>query len=194
MAPARPVVIRRLGPSNAVAYRAVRLRSLHDHPDAFTSGFEEESEKPLAHAQARLGPPSHERIWGAFESDDLIGMVGLTHEARIKNRHKATLFGMFVAAEHAGRGIGRQLIEALMADARNSGLTLIVLTVTEGNQHATALYQKAGFEAFGTEPDAMRINGVSFSKTHMYCRIDSEPRQIQGAFYKVLTETDLKQI
>ena len=40
------------------------------------------------------------------------GVVGLAREARAKNRHKAVVFGMYVAPEFARRGIGAALIRA----------------------------------------------------------------------------------
>ena len=45
--------VRRLTPSDAPAYQALRLRAFHDHPEAFTSSYEEEVSKPLAYAQQR---------------------------------------------------------------------------------------------------------------------------------------------
>ena len=47
MAPDQPV-IRRLMPDDAGEYRTLRLRALREHPDAFTSSFEEEQIRPLA--------------------------------------------------------------------------------------------------------------------------------------------------
>ena len=40
--------IRELTPDDAVSYCTLRLRMLREHPEAFTSSFEEESQKPLA--------------------------------------------------------------------------------------------------------------------------------------------------
>lgn len=60
----------------------------------------------------------------------------------------------------------------LLAEGRPLGIEQIVLTVTEGNKPATSLYEKSGFIAFGTEPDAIRVDGISYGKTHMYRRLD----------------------
>lgn len=58
-----------------------------------------------------------------------------------------------------------------VADARASGIELLVLAVTEGNRGATSLYERAGFRSFGVEPDAIRVDGRSFAKNHMYFRL-----------------------
>lgn len=161
--------------TDAPVFRAFRLRGLREHPDAFTSSFEEESLQPLADSEKRLATTSTAKTWGAFVDGELAGMVGLDHETRLKNRHKATLVAMYVAPEFNGRGIGKALVQTVIDDARQSGLALIILTVTAGNRQATALYERAGFLPFGTEPDAIRVNGVGFGKTHMYLQLLPSP-------------------
>lgn len=48
------------------------------------------------------------------------------------------------------------------------GLRTLTLTVTAGNLAATALYQAAGFTAFGTEPFAVRALQGYLDKVHMW--------------------------
>jgi len=163
--------IRRLEVSDAPVYREFRLRGLREHPDAFTSSYEEVAMQPPTVAEKRLAAMSDEKIWGAFVDGAMAGMVGLNRETRLKNRHKATLVGMYVAPEFSRQGIARALVATLLQDARASGLELLILTVTDSNRQALALYEKAGFTSFGTEPDAIRVNGISFGKTHMYLQL-----------------------
>ena len=162
------IQIRRLEVSDAPVYRALRLRALREHADAFTSSFEEEDLRPLADTEKRLRAVGDGKLWGAYVGSQMAGMVGLSFEARIKNRHKGLLVSMYVAPEYSGKGLGLSLVDTVVHDARASGLELVTLTVTDSNHAAIALYQKCGFTAFGTEPDAIRVNGVSFGKTHMY--------------------------
>jgi RimJ/RimL family protein N-acetyltransferase len=167
----RMPLIRRLASQDVDAYRAFRLRGFREYPEAFTSDYEEECTRPATYAEQRLANPSSDKIWGAFIGTELAGMIGLNPETRQKNKHKAMLFGMFVAPEFAGRGLGLALVQVVLADARKHAIELIVLTVTEGNKPATNLYEKCGFSAFGTEPDAIRVGGISYGKTHMSCRL-----------------------
>jgi RimJ/RimL family protein N-acetyltransferase len=160
--------IRRLAPADALAYRALRLRGLQDHADAFTSSWEEESARPLAATEARLSPASDGRMWGAFAGEALIGAVGLRREERAKTRHKAIVFGMYVPAEHQGRGVGAALLAHLIDEARREdGLEQLELTVTEANARARALYERAGFRSFGIEPRAIRVGNTYHGKNHM---------------------------
>src|SRR4249919_352920 len=105
--------IRQLDRDDAEAYHALRLRMLREHPEAFTSSFEEDSCRPLAWVQSRLAPNDDgpgKFVLGAFTDDsELIGSVGLAVEERIKERHKGFVFGMFVAPEAGAVGVGRAL-------------------------------------------------------------------------------------
>ena len=165
------IQIRRLEVSDAAAYRAFRLRALREHPDAFTSSFEEEDIKPLLDTEKRLRAVEVGKLWGAYVANEMAGMVGLSLDARIKSRHKGLLVSMYVTPEYTGKALGLSLVDTVVKDARACGLELVTLTVTDGNHAAIALYKKCGFTAFGIEPDAIRINGASFGKTHMYLSI-----------------------
>lgn len=162
--------IRRLTIADAAAYRALRLRGLREHPDAFTSSWEEDSEKPIADSEARLA--SHQqRHWGAFVDGRLQGLTGLELLRRAKERHKGRVVGMYVAADRAGLGLGSALLAAAITEARRSAITDLVLTVSEGNVSAMHVYRKAGFTAFGTEPRAICVAGVYIAKVHMHLRV-----------------------
>jgi ribosomal protein S18 acetylase RimI-like enzyme len=160
--------IRRLTPDDAPAYRALRLRGFKEHPEAFTSSYEEEVQKPVAYAAQRLSADSSGRFWGAFVDEVLAGVVGLEYEPRLKNRHKGVVIGMYVAPELARHGIARALLAALLAHAHASPLELLVLTVTQGNDAAQRLYEAAGFQSFGVEPRAIKVDNRYFDKNHMF--------------------------
>jgi ribosomal protein S18 acetylase RimI-like enzyme len=167
------VSVRRLTPTDAPAYWPLRLRALREHADAFTSSFEEESLRPPSYAEARLGSKSTSYFWGAFFDDALVGMVGLDFEQRVKNKHKGTVIGMYVAPEFAGHGVGRALLDALLAAARAQALEMLILTVTHGNHSAEKLYINLGFQSFGIEPNAIKVQGKRFAKNHMYLSLSS---------------------
>jgi ribosomal protein S18 acetylase RimI-like enzyme len=158
--------IRRLTPDDAPVYRALRLRALREHPEAFTSSFEEESVRPMEDSAKRLAG-GDTKFWGAWEGASLGGVVGLEREKRMKNRHKAVVVGMYVAPEKAGSGVGKRLVDAVVHEAKRDGIELLLLTVTEGNESATALYRHAGFRSFGIEPRAIRVEGRYYNKDHM---------------------------
>ncbi len=164
--------VRVLSPTDAAGYRDLRLRALREHPEAFTSSYEEEATRSIDTTKTWLSPKSGNAFWGAFLSEVLVGMVGLDREQRIKNRHKAALIGMYVAPEAGRRGMGRALVDALLAEARATGIELLALTVTQGNEAARVLYARCGFQTFGIEPDAVQVAGTSYAKEHMYLKLN----------------------
>jgi ribosomal protein S18 acetylase RimI-like enzyme len=164
--------IQRLEPGHAANYRALMLDAYHCHPDAFTSSVAEREALPLAWWQARLSPDplAAELVLGAFSGSILTGAAGLSFEARDKARHKATLFGMYVPESHRGAGIGQQLVQAALAQARlRPGIRQVLLTVTQGNNAAQGLYERCGFVSFGVEPRAVAVGDGFVNKVHMLC-------------------------
>ena len=143
------------------------MRALLEHPDAFTSCHAEDSEIPLVTTERRLAADSPDWVCGAFVALELAGIVGLVRERRAKNRHKASVFGMYVAPEHGRQGIGAALLRRVIETARLEGVKQLVLTVTDTNVPARTLYERSGFRSFGVEPRAIQVDGVFYDKNHM---------------------------
>ena len=159
--------LRILNSADAAAFRELRLRALKEHADAFTSSYEEEVRKPLAATEERLGAGDN-TFWGAFVDGQLQGMVGLSRESRAKNRHKGDVVAMYVAPESGRRGLGRQLLQAVIDHARNAaGLEQLVLSLTRSNHAAAELYRTTGFVTFGVEPRAIKVAGEYFDRERM---------------------------
>jgi RimJ/RimL family protein N-acetyltransferase len=87
-----------------------------------------------------------------------LGVVTLERESgREKRRHIAWVLRMYVPAESGGRGIGRALLRAAVAAARElPGVSKVNLTVAAHNLHAVRLYESEGFRSFSREADAFR--------------------------------------
>ncbi|MDQ6620035.1 MAG: GNAT family N-acetyltransferase [Pseudomonadota bacterium] len=160
-------LLRRLTPADSDSYRALRLRALAEFPDAFTSSAQEEGAS-LEWVSERLRPRDGNLLLGAFIDGELAGTAGLERRTRTKERHKATLYGMFVVSEHAGRHVGRRIVDALIDVARTwNGLEQVTLTVTRTNTRARRLYSEAGFVTFGIEHRAMKVADEYYDKEHM---------------------------
>lgn len=168
------MMIRTLGADDAEAYRALMLEAYGVYPQAFTSSVTERAAMPLSWWETRLKSPL-DCLLGAFDGDELAGIVGLAFEPREKARHKVTLFGMYVNAGHQRNGLGRRLVEAALEEARKQPrLKLIQLTVTAGNDAAFALYQRCGFIQYGLEPLAVRVGVEYFDKIHMWRELKTD--------------------
>lgn len=164
--------IERLGPSAVTAYRAMMLQAYFESPDAFVATVAERESQPEAFWLKRLDQraAAQECSFGAFEGDELLGAVTLAFEARPKTVHKASLVGMYVQPPARQQGLGRRLVQAVLQEARSrEQARVVVLTVTDGNASAEALYARCGFRRFGVEPLAMQWQGRFFNKVHMAC-------------------------
>ena len=77
-----------------------------------------------------------------------------------KVRHRAE-FGINIAKEFWGMGIGRALTEACIKCAKSAGYTQLELDVVADNDRAVEMYKKFGFVEFGRNPKGFnsRISG-----------------------------------
>ncbi|MFL6964912.1 GNAT family N-acetyltransferase [Pseudomonas alvandae] len=163
--------IRRLKAGDAEGYRELMLQAYEFHPQAFTSSASERAALPINWWESRL-TSRLEVILGAFVADELVGIVGLALEPRLKARHKATLFGMYVVEPHRHTGLGERLMQAALDEARRHAfLRLVQLTVTAGNEPAIKLYQRCGFVLYGLEPMAIRVADEYLDKVHMWLEL-----------------------
>lgn len=159
-----------LRPSDAAPYRELMLEAYTLAADAFTSTAEERAAEPEPFWVRRIADPSGlGAAIGAFEGDALVGTVALQFSAKPKTRHVAQLIGMYVRPAARGSGAGRALVEAAIAHAQGrEGVSVLQLTVTEGNEPAIRLYRAAGFQPFGVEPLAILTPGGYKGKVHMW--------------------------
>lgn len=171
MTDAAAITVALLTPSDVDEYRRVRLRALADHPEAFRSDAEEEAAKPTRWWEERLAPRTESKaaFVGAWTAGRrLVGTAGLLLETRRKVCHTATIVGMYVAPEHAGRGLGARLLDACVDLARaQPSVEVLYLTVTSTNSGAIRLYERTGFVAYGLEPRALRLGDRTFDKLMM---------------------------
>ena len=73
--------------------------------------------------------------------------------------HVRQIQGLAVAPSARGRGIGRMLLEAAVAEAARQGAHKLTLRVLAGNAPARRLYEQAGFVVEGVLKDEFLIEG-----------------------------------
>ncbi len=169
--------IRRLGAEDLVAYRAVRMEALTNHPEAFLTsaeGFAHRSDDEIRQMLKDIA------VFGAETSDgQLVGMNAFMCNDTLKERHRGWMVQVYVKPEHRGTGLSRQLCEHLIEHARAHVLQ-VHLGVWSENLPALRLYERLGFTIYGTEPRYLFVNG-RFIDEHMMVRfLDRDPVQQQG--------------
>ena len=143
------VTVRRLHAEDWPEFRALRLRALAADPLAFGSTREAEAGRPESlwrESALRGATSSTEATWVAVGPEGrLVGMAGLFPRAG-----RFHLWGMWVAPEVRGRGVGRRLLDPLLdwAHAQDSSVE-VVLEVNPVQASAVRLYRSAGFERTG---------------------------------------------
>jgi len=162
------VVIRSLTPKDADAFRLLRLKALTEHPDSFGASAEEFAEKSLEQIENRLKPLGDDFVLGAWDQEQLIGMVGMFRCKNQKEKHKATVWGMYVVPEARRRQVGKKLLAALLQRARQTlGIEQLHLNVAAHNEAPRNLYCSLGFEVFGLEKKGLKVNGQYVDVEHM---------------------------
>jgi len=151
--------VRKLTEADLDAFWELRLRALTDNPEAFGSTYEETVARGKAQMLQRLGLAEESFSLGAF-NDTLIGTARFHREEQVKERHRGSVYGVYVVPEKRGSGAGKALMRELIALAmRLEGLEQINLAVVTTNQAAIRLYLSIGFEIYGTAPRALKQDG-----------------------------------
>ena len=86
-----------------------------------------------------------------FDGDTVVGSGQLALSQRHNSPHRAELQKLFVGLASRGRGVGRTLMDALHAAARQHGRTLILLS-TRHQEQAEKFYKSLGYVAVGVVP------------------------------------------
>ncbi len=94
----------------------------------------------------------------------VVGTAGIEAiGAQYKVRHRAE-FGISVAKDFWGLGIGQALMAACVECARAAGYIQLELNVVAENTRAVSMYQKAGFVEYGRNPKGFRSRITGFQE------------------------------
>jgi len=162
--------VRRLTPTDAEAFVAMRRESLERDPLSFAASPGDDRISGLDAARAALGDDS-QALFGAFLAEELAGIVSLVRHPKRKLVHRAAIYGMYVREEARGRGLGRALLDAAVAQAREWGLRQLHLSATDAAPGARALYEAAGFRHWGTEPGSLLWEGRLVDEHHLVLKL-----------------------
>jgi len=142
------LVVRAARPDEWRSVRDLRLRALEDSPNAFGST----SERERAYAKREWlqwisgWERAVNRLLVAIDGETWIGMaVG----SRTGGDERAHLYAMWVDPDSRRAGVGRRLVEAVVAWAEAEGATEIELGATAINRDAVVFYERLGFADTG---------------------------------------------
>ena len=104
---------------------------------------------PAARASFRklLSLPAFGRTWLLCQENKAVGYIVLTIGFSFEfHGHDAFIDELYVDAAYRRRGFGRHAVSFLEEKAREMGVNAIHLEVDRGNDPASELYRRAGYE------------------------------------------------
>jgi hypothetical protein len=93
-------VIKRLAPTDAEAYRSIRLEALEQSPEAFGSTWEESKSRSIEQLSAFLTNDPDRFIFGTYEDEVLVGLVSFHRHSGKKMAHKGEVKQMCEQPQH----------------------------------------------------------------------------------------------
>jgi ribosomal protein S18 acetylase RimI-like enzyme len=94
-----------------------------------------------------FGERPHFEALLAFDGDEAVGLAVYFFEfSTWRGRPGVYVQDMYVAPRMRGRGLGRDLMEAVVRRSRERGGRYVKLAVYDGNEQAIGFYRSLGFE------------------------------------------------
>jgi ribosomal protein S18 acetylase RimI-like enzyme len=138
--------------------RDLRLTALRTEPSSFGSSYEEEVNFSEAEWQRRTA----NALFALSDKNQIVGTVRCIITERVKTKHVAQIFAVFVLPEFRGQGVGRKLLEkALDLIGKKEDIVKVRLTVNAKQIAAISLYKSLGFVVVGELKKELKV-GVEF--------------------------------
>lgn len=99
----------------------------------------------------------------AFDGERHIGNCSVSRIGSQKRYSHRCSVAIALYKEYCGMGIGRKMLELVLAAAKDMGYEQAELEVVSDNVRALSLYESLGFVRYGTLPDNMRYNDGSYA-------------------------------
>lgn len=158
------ISLRLASPDEWETIKALRIRSVREHPEAF--GQTEKEAEAYDETKWRSLFESGQYLIAELNGE-IVGMVCLVRETREKIRHYISIASMYVVVEAQGKGIGKALMQRAIAVAKSiPGVIKVTLHVTASQTEAKSMYTSLGFVEVGVLRKEMFVNGTYFD-THV---------------------------
>ena len=94
------------------------------------------------------------------EKDSVSGWAALSPVSARKAYAGVAEVSVYVAGAHRGQGIGRALLESLIAESEKNGIWTLQAAVFPENAATIALHKRCGFREVGRRERISKLNGV----------------------------------
>jgi L-amino acid N-acyltransferase YncA len=146
------VLVRPFDPTDYPAVAAVFAEGIDTGQATFETSVPSWEEWDAAHL------PAHRFV--AEEHDGVVGWVAVVPYSRRAVYRGVGEESVYVAARARGRGIGRALLETVIASARAGGLWTLQAGVFADNVASLELHRRLGFREVGVRERIGQLDGV----------------------------------
>lgn len=160
--------IRCISADDAEVFSILRRDVTRANPVQMGLTYEEELTRTLEDFQAQLSFSHPNAMFGSFVEGKLAATAAVGYTSKFpSSRHKMLMWGVFTSPRHRRRGLSRQVVESAILHAFSNGVRRINLQVYVPNEPAMKLYRSIGFVEYGTETEAVYIDGQYHDGVHM---------------------------
>ncbi len=136
------------------------------YPDEITFTAEEEGQ----FLQKKTDSENEIEILAIIDGE-VVGTAGIEQiSPKYKLRHRCD-FGISIARDYWGKGIGSALQHACIACAKKAGYEQMELEVVAENERAVKMYEKAGFVEYGRNPRGFKSRLTGYQEV-VYMRLE----------------------
>jgi ribosomal protein S18 acetylase RimI-like enzyme len=139
--------IRRINKGESALYKQLRLASLKDAPEAFSTTYESAAQRSPESwaAQADASAEGSNRFtFFALIAEEATGLAALYRDA--DGSAQGEIFQVWVSPVFRGTGLAGELVDFILRYAKNHGFNKIRAEVMASNGRALRFYEKHGFK------------------------------------------------
>lgn len=99
----------------------------------------------------------------AFVDGEYAGSCSFEGEAGSRRARHRVGIGIGLYQKYTGFGLGRLMLQRLLAEAKKLGFEQAELNVKDNNERARHLYESMGFKVYGTFPNANKYDDGTYA-------------------------------
>ena len=127
---------------------------------------------PVYVAKIQADEPDAQRGARKSTARKVIGYAFLRPHYRIETFESAAELTCFIAPGYTGNGVGRALLDRLVADAKNMGIETILASISSANQASINFHSRYGFSKCGEFIAIGKKNGTTFNEVWLQLIIE----------------------
>jgi len=146
------ITVKSASPADFQIIKNLMLTGLKEDPKAFSVDFEDYNKNSIEWWNSYISPyvfSLKDKMLLAFEGDTPVGMIGILYDYRSRRTHIATIVWFYISNNYRGLGIGKELLNKAIEDAKSQKMKKITLFVNSQQEKAINMYKKYGFTANG---------------------------------------------